>query len=702
MEAPPEPGLLRRVLTGVRRGLLASPLLLPLVAVVGVIWGGWISWVAAAGSFVVPLLCRLWRISLAVLLCVIVAWLHGKLLDESAQQICRLAVPGSAVTLEGTVERKLSQGVVLGKGLCQARVLVRGENDLSVGEQVQLVAEAAPPRTPVLPGSFDVARWMKGQGIAAEFYLIRVESRSPTFSLHRLRAWGLTVRDSLAARLMPPGTEAERPRQVLCALVLGARERAEEDTLDDFRRGGCLHAFAVSGLHVGLFSAIMMLLLRFFRLSPHLSRPLAIVGVGLYVLVTGASVPALRAYILLLVLLGALILKRRCQPVNTWSFAALLVLLPEPTQLFNAGFLLSFAVYAALCVGLHYCLKESSWFGPDSYIPPRIYTRGERLAGSADMWLRGVIIVSLSAWLIATPITVACFHTFNTWSVLTNIVITPVLPVVMCCGILHLALGWLPWVCGLTDWLAVKAAEILLGVVAAFGALPGALLPADAPAGAGDLLISGTGFGQFFTVLGSPGLAINPGNEANVHFRTQPALFHAGIEPAVILCTRPGESFAAGGKKLRDAYPDARLLDASEIPDCGISFRTTAGIFSFYPPPADYPRRLADSRTPIIRWQQPDGRSVLYLGNAPADAWLRMPLSARKADIAIVGKHPVHPISVSDLVEAGLGLIIALPGADAAAIEPGSDARLIRMRDDDDVQVKAGRILLNGSTWSAP
>ena len=48
MEAPPEPGLLQRVLTGVRRGLLASPLLLPLVAVVGVIWGGWISWVAAA------------------------------------------------------------------------------------------------------------------------------------------------------------------------------------------------------------------------------------------------------------------------------------------------------------------------------------------------------------------------------------------------------------------------------------------------------------------------------------------------------------------------------------------------------------------------------------------------------------------------------------------------------------------------------
>lgn len=702
MEASPEPGLLQRVLAGVRRGLQASPLLLPLAAVVGVIGGGWISWALVVGSVAAPLLCRLWRISLAVLLCAMVAWLHGMLLDASTQQIRCLAAPGDAVTLDGIVERKLSRGVVLGKDLCQARVVVRGENDLNVGEEVRLVAVAAPLRGTALPGVFDAAQWMKGQGVAAEFYLVRVESRSPSLSLHRLRAWGLTLRDALADRLMPPGTEAEHPRQVLCALVLGARERAEEDTLDDFRRGGCLHAFAVSGLHVGLFSAIVMVLLRFLRLSPRVSRPLVIVSVGLYVLVTGASVPALRAYILLLVLLGALILKRRCQPVNTWSFAALLVLLVDPSQLYNAGFLLSFAVYAALCVGLHFCLKESAWFGPDSYIPPRIYTRGESLIGSADMWLRGVIIVSLSAWLIATPMTLACFHTFNTWSVLTNIVITPVLPVVMCCGILHLALGWLPWVSCLTDWLAVKAAGVLLSVVAAFGAIPGAWLPATAPADFGDLLISGTGFGQSFAVLGNPGLVINPGNEENVHFRTQPAIFHAGIEPAVILRTRPGESFGKGAEKLRCAYPDARLLDVSEIPDRGISFRTSAGIFSCYPPPADYPRRLADSRTPIIRWQQPDGRSVLYLGNAPADAWLRMPLSARKADIAIVGTHPVHPISVSDLVEAGAGLIIALPGADAELTTPDADSRLIRMREEDDVQVKAGRILLNGSIWSAP
>ncbi len=685
-----------------RRLLLRAPLLLPLIAVTGGILCSW-WWGLAALAFLAASVLRQWRISAAVVLCGMLAWLHDYALQQSRARIDKQIAQNDLVVLQGTVEKTLRKGFVLDNGFCEFSVLVRGENDLSVGDKVKVLAEPTVAQGVSIPGLFHAENWKRGLGIAAECHLVRIEERSRPFSLHTLRAWGLAVRESLANRLMPAGTEVESERQILCALVLGARERAEEEVLDDFRRGGCLHAFAVSGLHVGLFSAIVLGLLRLCRSSPGVSRWLVLAGVGAYVLMTGASVPALRAYLLLVVMLGALILRRRFQPLNTWCFAALLVLLITPHQLFNAGFQLSFAVYGALCIGLHICMKEAPWFSPDSYIPLRLLNRWERAYRNLDFWLRGVVIVSLSAWIVATPITILCFHTFNTWSVLTNIAITPILPVVMCCGLLHLALGWIPWLGLLTDYLAVKSAGILLAVVSFFGSWPSAWLPATAPAGQQDILVVGCGFGRSFTVLGNPGVLINPGNAANVQFRTYPTLFHCGFSPAVILQTRPGENYAQGAEQLHAHFPESNLVRVNELKPRGMSVQTGSGIYTFYPPSATFPRRTADNRLPIIRWQGEDGMSVLHVGNAPAEILHRMPTEDRRADVLILGKNDVYPLSAEDVVSCGARCVIVLPGVSCKK-PPEADvpAVWIEMRDKDWIRISPEGIELNGSQWSAP
>ena len=692
----------RRLSAWLRRRMLSAPLFLPLVAVAGVILGGY-GWYAVAFAFLFSVLLRLHRICVALLLCAVVAFLHVELLRRSEYAIREAAAQNDLLQLEGTVVKTLRNGVILGNGCCSARMVVRGENDMRVGEHVRVLAEPAEERNAALPGMFDAVVWRKGEGIAADFHLVSVEKRSNPMSLYTFRERGLQMREYLAEMLMPPGTEAEPARQVLCALVLGARDRAQEDTLDDFRRGGCLHAFAVSGLHVGLFSAILLGLLRLLRVSPVAARPAVIVGVGLYVLVTGASVPALRAYLLLVVLLGALILRRRCNLLNTWSFAALLVLMLAPNQLFNAGFLLSFAVYASLCMGLRLSMGDTPWFGPDAFIPARLLNRAERAYKNAEFWLRGVVVVSLSAWVAATPITMLCFHTFNTWSVFTNIAITPVLPVVMFCGMLHLALGWIPGLSLLTDWLAVRSAGVLLSVVGLFGDMPSAWLPATFPAAPQEVLIMGSDFGQSFTVLGNPGLVINPGNESGVAFRTHPAVFHAGFTPCAILRTRAAESYRLGANALQKQFPESVIFSADELDAQGMRYHCPAGCFSFYPAPADYPRRLVDSRAPVILWQAAPEWRVLYLGNAPAEAWYRMPENERRANVVILGRHPIRNIGVDSLQEIGAELIIQLPGTNNnMQPEHVAPAALLKMNDDDWVRILPGSVELNGSIWSAP
>lgn len=610
-----------------------APLFLPLAAVGGAVPGGW--WCAVAlAALLVALACRLWRIGLCTLLCALVAGLHTHLVEWRAAEFCERAEWEEVVELRGTVERTLQRGCVLSTGWNGVRVVLRGELPYTPGDVVQVQAQWQEPRPAGAPGVFDAATWMRGQGIACSLEYIKGEKLGKPLSFRTLQYWGLRMRVALAARLMPPGTENDPARQVLCALVLGDKSGAEAATMEDFRNGGCLHAFAVSGLHVGLVSGILWLLMRLLRVRPVVIRPLLLAAVGVYVLMTGCAVPAIRAYLMLAVLLLGYMLRRRVNLLNTWSFAALLILLVAPHQLFNAGFLLSFGVYAAICLAVRLCLEEKPWFGPDDYIPVSLRTPWEMRWSNFELGVRGAIIVSLSAWLVSVPVTLYFFHTANTSSFLTNIAITPLLPVVMFCGLLHLCLGGLPWVGQATGWAAQKAAALLLAVVSWFGELPYAYLPAQEPAPLHSLLVQGTGYGGSFTMLGNHGLLINCGNETSAEMRTVPTLFHSGYTPAALLVTTPRVSSGGGAGVVQRMWPGIPVIQAHELPPEGKSFETQAGKFTIYPPPEETPRKNAADYHPLVLWENSAGR-VLYIGHAAYATYA--PRLGEHYDIAVVG-----------------------------------------------------------------
>lgn len=621
-----------------RRFIQGAPLFLPLVAVVGAIGGGG-GWGISAVAFLLAAAGRAWRVGLCALLCATAAGLHSRMRDERADAFRALAETEELVQLCGTVERELQRGCVLNTGWNGVRVVLRGSVPFRTGDLVQVRAIWREPSPASLPGVFDAVAWMQGQGIAASVDFVEGRKLGKPLSLRTLQSWGFYVRERLARRLMPPGTESDSSRQVLCALVLGDKGSAEFETMEGFRNGGCLHAFAVSGLHVGLVSGILWCLLRMLRVRPVVIRPLLLVCVGAYVLMTGCAVPALRAYLMLVVLLAGYMLQRRVNLLNTWSFAALLILMVEPSQLYNAGFLLSFGVYAALCIGLRLCLADSPWSGPDSYIPPSLRSLWEIRWSRAELAVRGAVIVSLSAWLFSVPITLCFFHTANSSSFLTNIAITPILPVVMLFGLLSICLAGVPLLGEATAWLAQKSAAILLAVVAWFGDLPYAYLPASPPASEHSLLVQGTGFGNSFTMLGNHGLLINCGNMTTAEIKTLPALFHSGFTPAVLLVTSSRASDGGGTAVLKRMWPELEVLQAGMLPPEGRCFETQAGRFLIYPGAA--------GAAPVVIWENPTGR-VLYLGDAPYSALSG--IAGLPVSRVILGAHPRQPIGVGDVV----------------------------------------------------
>src|SRR5690606_19628845 len=117
------------------------------------------------------------------------------------------------------------------------------------GDTIRAVGHLRPFPRPRNPGEFDVAGWLFRQGAWGVF-----EADGVTESLAPAPAWrraGLVAREyfrrEVTAGMDPHGREA----MVVRAMALG--EHPDDDVLVDvFRRSGTLHAFCVSGLHVGM------------------------------------------------------------------------------------------------------------------------------------------------------------------------------------------------------------------------------------------------------------------------------------------------------------------------------------------------------------------------------------------------------------------------------------------------------------------
>ncbi len=671
------------LLLRLRLFILRAPLLLPLVGVVAALLGGaWWSVAVVAGAIAAVM--RLWRILACMLLCAFIAAFHEGMRQRDAARAQEVLSQRDAVELEGNVIDMLGRGCVLRVESWGVTVALRGESlPYAEGDYVRVVAQPREVEPPPIRGMFDRSSWLRSRGMAAELDFIRGERLGAPFSWALVRGFATNVRHALADRLMPPGTEGDPRRQILCALVLGARELAEPGTMLPFRRGGTLHAFAVSGMHVGLVAGFLWVLLRLLRVQPSTGRWLLLLVLGFYIVVTGFSVPAVRAYVMLATLLIGVALRRRVGLVNSWCFAALLVLLVEPWQLYSAGFLLSFAIYAAICIGAGFCLRERSWFGPDEFIPPRIYTAWEQHRRQADGIVRGVIMVALVAYVVSLPLSWVLFHTVSPWGFISNIVIAPLVPLVMLAGIALLVVAGIPMLGAAVAWCALRSAGALLAVSTWLGYLPGAYLAAERPQAPQAAMVWGTGYGGSCCVLGNPGLVIDCGSEVSAALQVEPALFHAGYRPATLLLSQPAEKQRSGADVLLATWPQLQVICAEELGEHPVVLEGCAGRMTLYPPPPELPRRPASNAAPIVRWERPDGSSLLYVGDASRATWERLPQEARRADILILGMNPRQPVDDPAVVRAtGARLVVLLPAASGSQLQeqhaaPG--ARLLRL-----------------------
>ncbi|MHB1464524.1 MAG: DNA internalization-related competence protein ComEC/Rec2 [Thermoleophilia bacterium] len=255
---------------------------------------------------------------------------------------------------------------------------------------------------------------------------------------------------------------------VLKGMVLGDTDQVPDQVISDFRDSGLLHMLAVSGQNVVLLGFILALMCRALRLPPVMSSLFAIAVICVYVPLTGAGPSILRAGVVGILGLAALLFSGQSDRYYFLALAAAVILTLNPYSLLDPGFQLSFG--AVLAIFLVAPLMAAAL----AFLP-------KMLAEACS--------ISAAAGLVTAPITLVHFQQISILCVPANLFAEPAAGPVMLLGVLSIAAGMVSADLG---WLLNAAASACTGYVISvahfFASLPGAVYSGAAPSWAAIIL----------------------------------------------------------------------------------------------------------------------------------------------------------------------------------------------------------------------
>ncbi|MGM0395459.1 MAG: DNA internalization-related competence protein ComEC/Rec2 [Bacillota bacterium] len=118
-----------------------------------------------------------------------------------------------------------------------------------------------------------------------------------------------------------------------------------------YRDLGIAHILAISGLHIGIISGFLMLLLSFSGVKRQFSIPVTLVAIWIFGYLIGYPESALRAVVMLTLLMLSKLIHRPTDPVNILAVSFLISLLINPFWVFSIGFQLSYgATISLVCI----------------------------------------------------------------------------------------------------------------------------------------------------------------------------------------------------------------------------------------------------------------------------------------------------------------------------------------------------------------
>ncbi len=222
------------------------------------------------------------------------------------------------------------------------------------------------------------------------------------------------------------------------AILLGDRGRLDEKMMRQLQDSGLFHLIAISGAHMAIISFFLFQLFKMLRFSWRRSSLLVIFALIFYSLLVEGRPSVVRASLMAILYLLGRLLGKDTHVLNSISLACFLILLFNPFQLVDAGFILTFM--ATLTIIL-------------------FFPRWRRVLPHLPLRLTDLTLLSVSAQLGVMPFIAHSFHRVTLGSIILNLAAVPLIGLIMVGGWLFLLAASLSY--GLGQFLSLGLKHVI-------------------------------------------------------------------------------------------------------------------------------------------------------------------------------------------------------------------------------------------------
>lgn len=294
---------------------------------------------------------------------------------------------------------------------------------LEYGSELLFNGQLSLPKGVRNPGGFDYRMYLAQKGVSAVVFAMggdiqKGEGREAPFMADAGRRMRMGI-----VRVI----EKSLPRQqagLLNGILIGYREGLTEEVQKAFSDAGLTHIMAVSGANVAFLIFPLVFVFKKLHVRHIIANALIIAFLVIFVYITGFEPSVLRAVVMGIVLLLGRILMRDPDIYTSLAFSAILLLVISPYMLFNIGFQLSYAATISLVL----LGKKIRSYINFKFIHPKVAE---------------ILSATLSAQLGVLPVILFYFNKLSLISIVSNLLVIPLIEVITILGTVMAVLGQL-------------------------------------------------------------------------------------------------------------------------------------------------------------------------------------------------------------------------------------------------------------------
>lgn len=303
-------------------------------------------------------------------------------------------------------------------------------HNFEIGDRLKINGILYKNTTQKNPNQFDYQKHLDNKQIYAQLYADLDEIKISSDTKKDIWYYASKLRTRIIENLDKSNFHKEE-LNVAVALILGQQQDISLDIIRDYQYAGAVHILSVSGLHIGfilLFVTFILKPLPNSKRGSFVKLIVTLLSLSLFGILAGLAPSVLRSVTMFSFVAIGLFLRRSVNIYHTLLISILLILLFQPSFLFDVGFQLSY-------IALFFII----WLQP---LLAMLWTPKKKI----QKYIWNILTVSFAAQIGTLPLSIYYFHQFPGLFFVTNLIVIPLLGFIMSLGVLVMVFALFNWV----------------------------------------------------------------------------------------------------------------------------------------------------------------------------------------------------------------------------------------------------------------